>query len=195
MPETFHSAGGFSGIQFPTLDWYIIAPEPIIDSDRFGRLHNRILKSCLRAVLMEHFAKVTPGHFKSGASGKYDYQKRTPTTQRIKQKLKHHNVDLVFSGRTERHMTARVPSVQIAGSAESTLSGTIRLRFPFPISRDVKDPRHVSMAQMGIEIASWTEEEKRNAVERMAELYAADLRHELASKPKWKVEAEQKGFS
>lgn len=189
----FHAAGGFIGSHMPMIGFVIFAPEPLVDSTRFARLHDQIMRKVLRAVLHLHHQVTLPEHFRRGAKEKYGYQARTPATQRIKAHKFHHTVELVQRGHTQRSMLSRVAPVQIRGSASHILTGVMRYRFPFPVSRDAKNPRHVTMAKMGKEIGSWTEQEKRNIVEKFAELYASDLRYELATRPKWRLEAVRAG--
>ena len=187
----FVNASGFLGVELPYLDFAIFAPDPLLGSARFLRLHRQLMRSGLRAVMMEHHADTMPEHFKRGGRERYGYKPRTPATQAIKLKKFRHAIDLVESGKTRRSMLNRVPNVQLRGSPDNVLTGTMRFPFPFPVSRDAKDPRHVTMANMADEIARMTMPEKRAAVERLAALYAADLRHELATRPKIRADIEK----
>jgi hypothetical protein len=186
-----HSAGGFTGAIMPLVGFVIIAPDLLFDSARFVRLHDQIMRRVMRAVLYLHHQNTLPGHFEPGAATKYNYQKRTEATRRIKMSRFRHNVDLVEKGKTKRSMLNRVPPVQISGKGSHILTGKMRYRFPFPVSADAKDSRHVTMAKMGKEIAAWTTEEQKAAVDKFAELYAADLKFELASRPRWRRQMEQ----
>lgn len=191
----FYANGGFVGSHMPLIGFVIFAPEPLIDSARFMRLHDQIMRKVLRAVLHLHHRDTMPGHFKKGAANKYGYQARTAATQRIKASKFHHTVELVQRGHTQRSMLNRVAPVLIRGSASHILTGIMRFKFPFPVSRDATNPRHVTMAKMGQEIGSWTEPEKRNIIDKFAELYSSDLRYELSTRPKWRLEAAQAGFN
>lgn len=189
------SAGGFLGTVHPMLGFVIFAPEPILDSSRFLRIHNQIMRNVMRAVLLTHHQKRIPGHFIPDARSKYQYKPRTEATHRIKQAKYHHDTDLVQGGKTMRHMTQSFPHVLIRGDSSKVLTGTVRYRFPFPVSRDAKDPRHVSMAVMGQEVAKMTDAEKQEVVKQFAELYAADLKYEMASRPKMKAAAIEAGHT
>jgi hypothetical protein len=79
----------------------------------------------------------------------------------------------------------------MSGKGSHILTGKMRYRFPFPVSADTKDPRHVTMAKMGKEIGSWTLEEQKAAVDTFAEMYANDLKFELATRPRWRKEMEK----
>lgn len=190
MAETY-SAGGFVGTVMPVLGFVITAPEPLLDSARFLRLHDQIMRKVMRAVLSLHHKNTLPEHFKPAAKQKYGYQARTEATQRIKKETVRHNIDLIKRGKTKQSMLMRVPPIQISGKATKFLRGTMRYKFPFPVSQDAKDPRHVTMAKMGAEIASWTADEKLAVVEKFAELYNADLKHELATRPRWRKHMSQ----
>lgn len=189
-----NAAGTFHGDFIPRLGFVMFAPEPILDSNRFIRLHKKISRDVMKAVLMEHHQQRIPRHFDRDASSRYQYQERTDATKRIKQSRYHHNVDLVQSGRTKRSMVNSFPRVRITGDATKVLEGHMRYNFPFPVNRDATDPRHVTMAKMGDEIARMTDEEQRQMIERFAELYAADLRYELSTRPKMRAAAEAAGF-
>lgn len=190
MSESY-SAGGFTGLVMPVIGFVIIAPEPLLDSARFLRLHDQIMRKVMRAVLSLHHQDTLPEHFKPAAKQKYGYQARTEATQRIKKERVKHNIDLIKRGKTKQSMLMRVPPIQISGKATAFLRGTMRYKFPFPVSQDVKNPRHVTMAKMGAEIASWTSEEKSEIVKRFAELYSQDLKHELATRPRWRKHMSQ----
>jgi hypothetical protein len=187
--------GNFSGSIIPEVGFVMSVPEPILDTARFIRLHNQISRNVMRAVLLTHHEKRLPGHFAANAKSKYNYQPRTEATQRIKQAKYHHTVELVQSGKTKRAMTGSFPVVRMTGDTSRILIGKIRYRFPFPVSRDAKEPRHISMAQMGKEIAVMTTEEQQEMVEQYAGLYAADLRYSLATKPKLRAAVVGAGFN
>jgi hypothetical protein len=186
---------GFSGSIIPEIGFVMSVPEPILDTNRFIRLHNAISRNVMRAVLLTHHQKRLPGHFAKDAKQKYKYQERTEATQRIKQAKYHHNVDLVQSGKTKRSMTGSFPVVKMTGQPARILVGKIRYRFPFPVSRDAKDPRHISMATMGKEIATMTSAEQQEMVTQYAQLYVADLRYMLATRPKLRAAAAGVGFT
>lgn len=186
-----HSAGGFTGAIMPLVGFVIIAPDLMFDSARFVRLHDQVMRKAMRAVLYLHHERTLPKHFQPGADKKYGYQKRREKYLQIKMSQVRHNVDLVRKGKTRASMLNRVPPVQMSGKGSHILTGKMRYRFPFPVSHDAKDPRYVTMAKMGKEIASWTIDEQKEAVEKFAEMYAADLKFELASRPRWRKEMEK----
>lgn len=183
--------GAFLGVPLPEIGFAVFAPEPMIDSSRFLRLHKKCIRSALRAVMIEHHARVMPRHFERGADRRYGYGTRQKSTKEIKKRRYKHDIDLVGKGTTKRHMLNRVPQVQMKGDGTNHLTGTMRFRFPFPVSRDARKPGHITMKKMGEEIAKMTPDEQQAAVERLAELYTADLRHELKSRPKMRMKIEQ----
>lgn len=186
--------GGFAAVTIPKLGFFIKVPEPVLDSSRFLRLHNQLLRSAIRTVMLEHHQNTLPEHFKSGAKSKYNYQERTEATKRIKLAKYHHDIDLVGRGNTRRSMLNSYPRIRITGNSSGIMTGTMSYFFPFPISADAKDSRHVTMEKMGDEIARLTENEKFKVANRIAEIYAEDLRHELASRPKMLAAAVEAGY-
>jgi len=191
----FANAGGFLGIEMPEIGFVVFAPEPLSDSARFLRLHTKIMRNVLRTVLMEHHRDRLPKHFQRGAKERYGYRQRTAATNRIKQAKYKHDVELVGSGRTRRSMLNTFPKVQISGKGNHVLEGRVRYRFPFPISRDAQNQRHITMAEMGKEISKIRTDEKIAMVNRFAELYAAELRYELKSRPKIRMALDSAGIS
>lgn len=185
---------GFEGGIFPGFGFTIVAPEPMFNSARWLRIHRKIMKNVLKTVLLEWHASTLKEHFVQGAKAKYGYKERQETTKRIKQAKRRHNIDLIDSGKTARSMRSKMPTVKISGQGDRYMEGVIRYRFPFPVSRDAKDPRHVSMAQMGIEIGTWTEEEMQWATYRFAQLYAKEMEFELDKSPRMRKQATAAGF-
>ncbi len=185
-------AGGFAGWMFPGVGFTIITPEPLLVSARWMRIHRKIMKDVLKTVLTEWHANILGKHFEPGAKQKYGHQARQETTKRIKEAKYRHNTDLVQSGRTARKMKSRVPRVSISGTGDRYLEGKISYRFPFPVSRDAKDPRFVTIAKMAGEIGTWTNEEMKWAIDRFAELYAKETEFYLSRAPKMRIQIQQK---
>lgn len=184
------AAGGFRGLLIPILGFTIIAPDSMLSSRRGMILHRKIMKDVLKTVLLEWHAGILPGHFEPQAAQTYGHQKRQEATIRIKQAKYHHATDLVQAGRTRRHMTGRMPKVITSGTADRLIEGRIVYGFPFPVSRDAKNPAHVTMVKMGSEIASWSQQDMTWAIERFAELYAALWEWELERRPKMKMQTQ-----
>lgn len=178
------SSGGFSGFMIPGFGFTIIAPEPLFNSARWLRIHRRVMKEVVKTVLWEWHQKTLPEHFKTSAKTKYRHKPRQESTRASRLKRYGHDLDLHQSGKTQRRMQSRIPRVTFSGSGDRYLQGRMKYRFPFPISRDASDPRHVTMAQMGSEIATWTESEKVWAINRVAELYAKEMEYELSKQPR-----------
>lgn len=185
---------GFEGGIFPGFGFTIVAPEPIFNSARWMRIHRKVMKDVLTTVLQEWHMGTLKEHFKKGAKSKYGYQDRTEATKRIKQAKYRHNVELVQTGKTRRSMQARMPKVKITGKGDTYMEGVLRYRFPFPISLDAKDPRHVTMAKMGKEIGTWTEEEMQWATYRFAQLYAQEMEYQLDKSPRIRKKATAMGY-
>ncbi len=185
----------FEGIKFPGIGFVIVAPDPMVNSARFLRIHNRISKNALKAVLLWHWETNTPKHFKQHARGKYDYAERS-RGYKAKKRAKFGSItDLVKSGRTRDALTTQLPRVSVRGSSEKILFGRAKLaRFPFPVSKDVKDPRRVTVEKMADEIVRWVDSEAEEAVNRYADIYITDLKQAIAGSKKWRKAALTKGI-
>lgn len=187
-------AGLFTGSIIPGIGFTVIAPEPLFDKARWKRVHRKVMRDVLHAVLWEWHQKILPEHFKPAAKTKYRHKKRQESTRRIKQARRKHNIDLVDSGKTRRSMQTRLPKVTFQGKADLVLTAKMKYKFPFRVSRNASDPRHVSIAQMAKEIATWSDQDIRWATKRIAELYAKEIEHALASQPKKMRQARAQGL-
>jgi len=184
--------GTFAGHLIPGIGFTLIAPEPLFSSVRWMQLHRKVMKDVLKTVLYEWHEQRLPDHFKPGAKQKYGYQERQEATQKIKLARYRHVTELVQSGKTARTMQTKMPKVTFQGTGDRYLEGLMRYRFPFPTSRDAKEPRFVTIAKMGDEIASWTTQEMKWAINRFAELYALEMEHALARQPRKRAELNQR---
>lgn len=187
-------AGQFTGSMIPGIGFTVIAPEPLFSSARWKRVHRKVMKDVLKTVLWEWHQKVLPEHFKPDAKTKYRHKKRQESTRRMKRAQKKHDIDLINTGKTRRRMQSRLPKVTFAGKGDLVLEGKMKYKFPFPVSRDTSDPRHVSIAQMAKEIGTWSDADIRWATKRIAELYAMEIEHQLAKQPTLMKKAKAQGL-
>lgn len=130
------------------------------------RQHNRLAKDAVRATLADHWQKTTRLHFQYGARARYSYFPRSKKYRRHKQRVKHHDIDLLYSGATRAKMAnGGVPYISVGGAAEGGkkgLTGKYRLSFPFGGGAEKGKPRRISrriLNQLKTEVARWSADE------------------------------------
>lgn len=180
------STRGIKGRLHPQLGVMISIPDPIMNTARGIAMHNRISRQAATKVLQHHHIRRMPGHFRQTNRGKYDHRERTKAWKRQKRKRFNSITDLVASGRSRDYMMATYPRVRFSGNPAKVLEAYLRYRWPFPVSRDVKDPRRVTIDQMSKEIASWTTSEMQDAINLYRDTWVKLWEKELAKRPKWK---------
>lgn len=168
-------------------------PAPLLDSDRFRRTHRAIAKKAVRATLERHHRKTLPGHFKQTNRSKYDHKPRKPWWKEYKKKRYGSITDLVASGETKRSMLSTAPKISVGGTADSFLTGTMSLKFPF--QRDNRRGKGaVSVSVMASEIARWTDDEQKAAGAYMQQMYAIMLEEKFRNSPKIRKQIGAKSF-
>jgi len=183
--EGFSQAGTFNGAGIlPEIGFTLIAPAPMFSTSRFLRSHNKALKEVLKAVLFEWHAKTLPKHFVASAATRYKHHPRQESTRHRKREKRHHEVDLVNSGKMSRRMKSRIPRATTSGNASGVITARMRYKPGFPVSRDTENPAHVTISKMMDEIATWTESEQQWAAERVAHLYSLQIEYELRNSPR-----------
>ena len=172
----------------PQIGLQMIVPDPIINSGRFLRLHNRVSELALKAALLEHWSKTTKKHFVKSARQRYGYADRSMRYVRQKRRRYGSVADLVKTGKAKRTTPVVMPKVKIGGSAASVLKGLAKLHWPHPIRRRPSGNSNirVGLPQIFEEIGSWTQEEAESAMKTYTEVYTAELFEELNKAPKWK---------
>lgn len=113
----------------PQFDFLLEWPKDISD-----RRHNQFAKQAMRYALERYHEdkRGFPRHFKREGRRLYDYDARDVKYVRAKQKrYKTGGLDMVKTGRTRRWMLA-ARRISVGGTAiGKTLTGTLKLRFPF----------------------------------------------------------------
>ena len=154
------------------------------------RAHNMAGKTALRQQLEIHHANRIPGHFRTTARSKYSYQPRSPGYKAHKREAFRSITDLVRTGSTERRVRGsyqiriggtiagrltKKPQTMTARVRNPELIGNLVMRFPFPVSRDNKNPRAVTIRQMADEITAVTQAEQSEIAAGFERKYTAEL--------------------
>ena len=170
----------------PVLTAILELPE-MLDPDgpansRVNRIHSRAVKTSLRRTLGLHHKVRIPQHFRRDARHRYRYHERKRVTKRIKRKRYHSITDLVKTGATKRKMIAGFESIRVGGSTEGgTVTGTMRLRFPFPTSNEWRGDG-VTPDKMAEEIARFTDEETKQVANQFKAFYVDEINKNLTSR-------------
>ena len=146
-------------------------PVPVVEftppsrpADLTVRLHNQYAKQAIREVMTLHWSKHTRSHFQLHARHKYGYFPRSVGYRKRKQRLKGHDIDLVFSGRSRELISGQQPTVHVGGAAEGGkkgLTGYYKLRFPFSggSGRSKRRGSNDVVARMVKELERWAGDE------------------------------------
>jgi len=148
-----------------------LIPMPVVEftpparpEDMTVRLHNQFAKQALRETLAEHWRKHTRRHFQFGARQRYGYFTRSPGYRRRKLKVKGHDIDLVYSGKSRAVISGQSPQIRTSGAAEGgkkNLGGYYKLRFPFTggSGRQRRRGSNDTVARMVRELERWAGDE------------------------------------
>jgi hypothetical protein len=141
-----------------------------------SRAHNRIARQATREVLLDHWRKRIPLHFKRSAHSRYHYAERSPRYRFQKQKRYGSSIDLVRTGRTRDLMSSvNDAGIRISGTAAGgTLAARLTLRFPFKGgSRRYRgfSRQQVTIEQMAREIETFTPDEVSQMVGEVRDRY------------------------
>lgn len=175
------------------LEYLFVMPESFDHARRYktNRMHNRALKKAIRATLIRHVRRTMPKHFKQHARAIYKHKPRSEAWIRKKWKEHRSRLDLVASRRTEDRMTRRFSSrqVSVGGNASSAITGTLKLRFPFPTSKTFKAPtaKTVTPSDMARELERWSRRDQREAALFIQQKYVRNVREELRKEPKIRI--------
>ena len=159
-------------------------PKLLVDSARFKRAHISCVKMAVRLTLLEYQQTDLKQHFKSTNRQKYDHQKRRPSYKAFKRRKYGSITDLKKTGRTERYMKTQRAKVTVRGNQTSKISGTMFLRFPFPITAKDNNPKGVAPRQMMKEIETWARYERVRAAKNFERHYISEMKKKLKSSPK-----------
>lgn len=131
------------------------------------RRHNRFVKEALRETMLEHHRKHTRKHFQRGNSYRYAMQPRSRKYRERKQRKFGHQIDMLYSGRSRDTIAGTPVKVQIGGAAEGgrkRIRVQYRLRFPFAGGSGASRTDNRVIKQMVDELARWSEDEVRWAI-------------------------------
>lgn len=179
--------GGIAQAQLiPEVGFVMEMPDWLASSARLRRIHNQASKEAARRTLAKHHKKRIPDHFKQTNRSKYDHKARSARTKAYKKKKFGSITDLVKTGRTKQSMTATSPQIQVGGTASSIMTGTMFMRFPFPVELEVRKPYSVTAAVMAEEIARWTETEAQSAADDYRNFYVEEFEKLTENSPRLK---------
>lgn len=163
--------------------------------DLAQRTHNRITKEAVRETL-EYMHKTTiEDRFSAGAASKYEHFKRNPDYLKRKLKRKGSAIDLIYSGKTKRHMTGKNYQIRVGGSASGgDIKGTLSMKFPFAAQARKKALkkgeryRNARTVEMAKELSRFTDPQAKEAVAKFNEIYADKLRGVNAGRKRRKIQ-------
>ena len=158
-------------------------PKLLVDSARFKRVHTACVKKAVRLTLLEYQQTDLKQHFKATNRQKYNHQKRRDSYKAMKRRKHGSITDLKKTGRTERYMKTQRAKVTVRGNQTSKISGTMFLRFPFPITAKDNNPKGIAPKQMMKEIETWARYERVRAAKNFERHYISLMKKELAKSP------------
>tara|TARA_R100000808_G_C2130121_1_gene139454 strand:+ start:356 stop:895 length:540 start_codon:yes stop_codon:yes gene_type:complete len=166
-----------------TLKARTFMPKLLVDSARFKRAHIACVKKAVRLTLLEYQQTDLKQHFKATNRQKYNHQKRRDSYKAMKRRKYGSITDLKKTGKTERYMKTQRAKVAVRGNQTSNISGTMFLRFPFPITAKDNNPRGVAPRQMMKEIETWAREERVRAAKNFERHYISEMKDKLKNSP------------
>ena len=178
------TSGKFSGGFFPEIGFIIGLPEILTDSARMTRIFNRVGKKAGRQTMLWFWKNRFPRHFKADNRHKYKHKRRHRPYVARKRKLKNHTIDLIFSGRTRRKMLHNMPRIAVRGNAQDGMVVAMRMRFPFPVSRDAKHPQSVKIRDMAKELSRVPQEDAQDILNQYRKYFIQLFKHEIRKSPK-----------
>ena len=171
------------GPGIPDMAFVIIMPDWLRSSVALERLHAKASKEAAREVMLIHWKKRIPGHFKAPARAKYQHHARAAVTKF--RKMKHHRgrTDLVKTSKTQNRMTREVPTIRVGGKASDVLRVSMTMGFGFPVTFQPSKPQSVTPQKMALEISRWTDAEMTEAAKQYRDAYVAAFERLTANSP------------
>lgn len=130
----------------------IVAPEPLMNTRAFLRMHNRCAKEALFEQGMQHWKVRIPQHFTRSAHSRYGYQARSAKYMRMKARRYRSVTDLVKRGQMRDEMIKTPPVIRIGGRAADDAGHSAGLKLtlilPFHVGQKAQ-AYYATLARIG----------------------------------------------
>lgn len=102
--------------------------------DLTKRDHNRYVKQAVRETMEEYHRKFTRRKFQLDAKWRYGYASRSRKYNARKQRIKGHQIPMLWSGDSRKKISGGVANIRVGGSAEGgkkSITAILFYRLPF----------------------------------------------------------------
>ena len=164
------------------IDAQISMPAPYTSGSRFARAYRAAAKDALKTTLLQYRQTDFKEHIKQTNRSKFNHKPRSKGYKAYKKRVHGSITDLKKTGETKGHMLSQVPKISIGGTASTRLSGTMSLKFPFPVPA-VEKPGGVTIRQMALEIGSWDMAAVNKANKNFLRHFNSELKRRLQNSP------------
>lgn len=153
---------------------------PSRPADMTRRAHNQYVKEAARETMEEYHRKFTRRKFQLDATFRYSYAKRSQKYNARKQKIKGHQIPMLWSGNTRKAVANGAAKIRLGGAAEGGkkgLTATLIYRLPFKGGTGDRRRRGSNSVPRQIihELSRWATDEVTWAAKYFAARYIAKV--------------------